>query len=397
MSNNKNILILGGGFAGVEAAIYLRKKNFNVTLVTDRDYFYIFPTSIWIPTNECSFEDVCVDMNQLRDAHGFELIIDKVERISAKESAVSLKSGVVMDSYDYLVVALGASKMKHKGLENTLSICGAPEQSLEIRYQLDKLVAMGRGNICFGFGGNPKDTSAIRGGPGFELLFNVHNMLKKKGIRENYNLTFFAPMAEPGKRMGPQALKMMDIFFSKLNINQHFGKKIKYFEDDGIIFEDDSKLESDLTMFIPAGDGHSVIKESDLPTNAAGFIKTDDFSNVIFEEEGMPTNIYAAGDTAALEGYDWGAKQGHIAEVMAKNIAHNIAQREQGTNNLKGYYEHINILCVMDSGDGAAFVYRDNKHAFMLPMPIIGHWLKKGWGLYCRYSKLGKIPRIPGM
>ena len=397
MSIDKNILILGGGFAGVEAAIYLRKKNFNVTLVTNRDYFYIFPTSIWVPTNECSFKDVCVDMNQLSDAHGFELIIDEVEKISAKESQVTLKSGTVMDSYDYLVLALGASKMKHKGIENTLSICGVPEQSLEIRYQLDKLVAMGRGNICFGFGGNPNDSSAVRGGPGFELLFNVHNMLKKKGIRENYKLTFFAPMAEPGKRMGPQALKMMDMFFSRLNIKKHFGKKIKYFEDDGIVFEDDSKLDSDFTMFIPAGDGHSVIKESDIPTNAAGFVKTDDYSNVIFEEDGMPTNIYAAGDTAALEGYDWGAKQGHIAEVMAKNIAHNIDQREQGTNNFQGYYEHINILCVMDSGDGAAFVYRDHKRAFMFPMPFIGHWLKKGWGLYCRYSKLGKIPRIPGM
>ena len=51
----------------------------------------------------------------------------------------------------------------------------------------------------------------------------------------------------------------------------------------------------------------------------------------------------------------------------------------------------------MDSGDGASFVYRDDKKAFMIPMPIFGHWLKKGWGLYCRYSKLGKFPRLPGM
>jgi sulfide:quinone oxidoreductase len=51
----------------------------------------------------------------------------------------------------------------------------------------------------------------------------------------------------------------------------------------------------------------------------------------------------------------------------------------------------------MDSGDGAAFVYRDEKRAFMLPMPFVGHWLKKGWGWYCKNSKLGKIPRIPGM
>ena len=51
----------------------------------------------------------------------------------------------------------------------------------------------------------------------------------------------------------------------------------------------------------------------------------------------------------------------------------------------------------MDTGDGAAFVYRSNTSAKMIPMPIIGHWMKKGWGWYCKASKLGQIPRIPGM
>ncbi len=393
----KKVLVLGGGFAGVDAATHLRKTSYyDVTLVSDREFFYIYPTSIWVPTHESEFKDVCVDLKDLQKAHGFNLIIDGVKKISKEQNFVELESGKVIDDYDYLIIAMGASKMKHAGIENTLSICGAPEQSLQIRDALDALVEKGSGKIAMGFGGNPKDSSAVRGGPGFELLFNVHNMLVQKGIRDNFELTFFAPMEEPGKRMGPQALKMMDMFFSKLGINKHFGKKIKAFEKDGIIFEDDSKLESDFTMFIPAGDGHSVIKESDLPTNEAGFIKTDDYSCVL-NEDGSMSNIYAIGDVAALEGYDWRAKQGHIAEVMAKNAAHNIDQRDQEATDFKGYNEHLNILCVMDSGDGAAFVYRDEKRGFMFPMPVVGHWLKKGWGLYCRYSKLGKIPRIPGM
>ncbi|MBU1216519.1 FAD-dependent oxidoreductase [bacterium] len=393
----KRILILGGGFGGVEAAIYLKKNNYDVTLVSDRDFFYIYPTSIWIPTREYDFKDVCLSLHDLQHAHDFKLIIDSVSSISAKEHNITLKSGLVLQEYDYLVLAMGASKMQHKGIENTLSICGTPEQSLEIRNKFDALIEKGSAKVCFGFGGNPHDTSAVRGGPGFELLFNFHNLLKKKGIRENYELTFFAPMAEPGKRMGPQALKMMDTFFSRLNINKHFGKKIKSFEKDCILFEDDSKLESDFTMFIPAGSGHTVVKDSDLPLNAAGFITTDDYSNVIFNDETMPTNIYAIGDIAALEGYEWRAKQGHIAEVMARNVAHNIKEREANGTNFKGYHKHLNILCVMDSGDGAAFVYRDEKRAFMFPMPYLGHTLKKAWGKYCKLSKLGKIPRIPGM
>lgn len=393
----KQILILGGGFAGVEAAIHLKKANFDVTLVSERDYFYVYPTSIWIPTREYELKDVSISLEDLARVHKFKYIIDSVASIQAKEKTITLQSGRILNEYDYLILAMGASKMSHPGIENTLSICGSPEQALMIRERFDALIEKGSGKVSFGFGGNPNDTSAVRGGPGFELLFNFHTLLKKKGIRQNYELTFFAPMAEPGKRMGNQAVKMMDVFFKKYNIHQHFGKKIKAFHEDGVVFEDDSKLKSDFTMFIPAGNGHEVVRKSDLPLNPAGFIRTDDYSNVISDDVNMPTNIYAIGDISALEGYEWRAKQGHIAEVMARNVAHNIHEREtQGTNFL-GYAEHINILCVMDSGDGAAFVYRDEKRSFMLPMPFVGHYLKIAWGKYFRASKLGKFPRIPGM
>jgi len=393
----KTVLIIGGGFAGLEAAIFLRKSNYVVTLVSDRDYFFIYPTSIWIPTREQEFYDVCIDLNALQKVHGFKLIVDALKSIDAKENSYTLNSGTVLKDYDHVILAMGASKMKHNGIENTLSICGAPEQSLKIRDSLEALIEKGSGKICFGFGGNPKDTSAVRGGPAFELMFNVHNLLKNKGIRNNFELTFFAPMPEPGKRMGQKALKMMAVFFTKLGITQHFGKKIKTFESNSIIFEDDSKIESDFTMFIAAGNGHDVVRESDLPTNEAGFVKINDFCNVVFEDAQMPTNIYAIGDVAALEGADWRAKQGHVAEVMARNVAHNIVQKDANASDFKGYQEHINILCVMDSGNGASFIYRDNNRAFMIPLPIIGHWLKKGWGLYCKLSKLNKIPRIPGI
>ncbi len=395
MSNKKKVLILGGGFAGLEAAIFLRKAKFDVTLISNRDYFYIYPTSIWIPTGEAKFEDIAIPLEELSRAHGFELIIDDVEAIYAKEKRVVCKKGEY--SSEYLIVAIGSGKIEHEGSENFLSICGEPEESIAIKEQIDALIVQGSGKIAMGFGGNPKDPSNVRGGPAFEVLFNVHNKLKKLGIRDKFELTFFAPMEKPGARMGEQALKMMDIFFKKLNINTHFGKKIKRFEDDGIIFEDDSKLASDFTMFIPAGNGHKVFQKSDLPLNEAGLIKVNDYCEVIGEDGTIYEKTFAIGDSVALEGPDWRAKQGHIAEVMARNTAFNIEQIEKGGSERKGYKEHLNILCVMDSGDGAAFVYRDNKGGKMIPLPIIGHWLKKGWGWYCRNSKLGKIPRIPGM
>ncbi|WP_415406754.1 NAD(P)/FAD-dependent oxidoreductase [Sulfurovum sp. CS9] len=386
------VLVLGGGFAGVEAAIYLRKQELDVTLVSDRDYFYIYPTSIWIPTGEVTKEDVSVPLDKLAFIHGFKVIIDPVTKIEAKEKKITLQSGRILDEYDYIVVALGQGKIQMKGMEHTLSICGKPEEATELYERLDALTLKGSGKIAMGFGGNPKDASAVRGGPAFEVLFNVDTYLKRKGLRKNFELTFFAPMEKPGMKMGEKALVMMDKMFKMTNINKQVGSKITSFEADGINFEDGTKLESDLTMFISAGTGHNIIEDSDLPLSNAGFVVTNEYNEI----EGFE-NIYAIGDSAALMGPDWKAKQGHVAEVMAKNVAYNIFQHAQNIHSKQSYMEHLNILCVMDTGNGAAFVYRDDKGGKMIPLPVIGHWMKKGWGWYCRNSKLGKIPRIPGM
>lgn len=295
-------------------------------------------------------------------------------------------------SYDYLVVAFGADKMKHKGVENTLSICGKPEISLAIRDGLDQLIEKGSGKIAVGFGGNPKDKSAVRGGPAFELIFNIHNLLKKKKLRQNFELTFFAPMEQPGTRMGQNALPMLNKLFDRYHIEKRFGKKITGFEPNSIVFEDESKLNADLILFIPASAGHRVLQSSDLPLSDAGFIRIDNFCQVHGYSE-----VYAIGDIAAMEGPEWIAKQGHVAELMGRNAAFNILETEKGSEKRKGYQESLNILCVMDTGDGAAFVFRNDKKSFLIPMPIVGHWMKKGWGTYSKLTKVGKFLRLPGM
>ncbi len=389
----KRVLVLGGGFAGVEASIYLKKQeNLDVTLVSDRDYFYIYPTSIWIPTGGTTKEKISVPLAKLGVKHGFQVFVDAVTAIDAKSKKVTLESGKVLKNYDYIVIAMGQDKISLKGIENTLSICGKPEEAVELKKRLDSLVEKGSGTIAMGFGGNPKDTSAVRGGPAFEVLFNFHHFLKKKGLRDKFNLIFFAPMAKPGQKMGEKSLEMMDKMFKMTNISKKVGSKIVSFDKDGINFEDGEKIESDLTMFISAGKGHSVLEASDLPLSDAGFVVTNEYNEI----EGFD-GVYAIGDSASLMGPDWRAKQGNVAEVMARNIAYNIFQHSQKIDSKHSYLEHLNILCVMDTGDGAGFVYRDNKGGKMIPMPIVGHWMKKGWGWYCKNSKLGNIPRIPGM
>ena len=135
---------------------------------------------------------------------------DEVTEISGAERSFTLKQQGKRQDFDYLIIALGAHKMPHKGKEHVLSICGAPQESLRVKERLDALIARGSGRIAVGFGGNPKDTSGVRGGPAFEFLFNVEHLLKKRGLRKRFELTFFAPMPSPGIRMGEKAVAMMD-------------------------------------------------------------------------------------------------------------------------------------------------------------------------------------------
>ena len=387
----KKVLVLGGGFAGVQTAIDLQKsKKFDITLVSNKDHLYLFPISIWIPTHEIDPEKVKLPLKKIQKKYPFKLIVDKVVSIQSAENKVELLSQTL--SYDYLVVAIGADKMQHKGLEHTYTICGDPASNIAYRDELDKLIAKGKGKLALGFGGNPKDKSAVRGGPGFELIFNLDHYLRKKGVRDQFELTFFAPMDEPGARMGKNAMKMVHSMFAKQNLNKQFGKKITGFDAQGVTFEDESRLDADLTMFIPAGTGSAVFKNSDLPLSDAGFVQIDDFCRVQGKQ-----NVFAIGDSAALEGPDFAAKQGHLAEIMGRNAAHNILEIENGGSGFKGYQEHISILCVMDTGNAAAYVYRDAQKAYVIPMPVVGHWMKKAWGYYAKWTKLGLFPRIPGM
>ncbi len=349
---------------------------------------YIYPTSIWIPTGEAKLENVSIPLEYIAKAHGFKFTKGRVVRVDAE--GFVLEDGRQVKDFDYLVVALGQSKLKQEGIEHTYSICSSPEETLRYKEKLWELLQKGSGRLAFGFGGNPKAKEAVRGGPVFELLFNVDTLLRRRGVRDNFDLAFFAPMPRPGERLGEKALKLMDYMFKKRNIKVYTGKRIARFLPQGIELEDGTFIESNLTLFVPGGDGHPAIKEGNLPKTETGFVRIDGHCKV----EGLE-RVYAIGDCASIEGPEWRAKQGHLTEAMARICARHIAYKEGlTTKEPETYHAHINILCLMDTGDGGALAYRSNGKALLLPMPLLGHWLKRAWGLYYRLSKLGKIPQI---
>jgi sulfide:quinone oxidoreductase len=384
------VLVLGGGFAGLEAAIQLSKGGLDVTLVSDRPYLYIYPTSIWVVTGERENAQVILDLGDVARRHGFRFLQGAVQSVDGPRRAAVVAGQEI--AADHLVLAMGGVPLRPKGIEHTHAIGGDPENAVRARAALEALVERGSGRIAMGFGGNPSDPSAVRGGPVFELMFNVDTLLRRRGLRERFELTFFAPMASPGERMGSRAAAAIRAMLGKLGIGMRFGTKIAGFEKGAVLFEDGSRLEADLTVFVPAGRGHPVLESSGLPRNEAGFVEADEGCAV----PGFP-GVWAVGDGAALLGPDWRAKQGHLAEVMARVAAANVLAAMAGRPERESYLPQVGITCLMDMGNGAAYVHRDARSERMVPLPWLGHWLKKGWGAYFKASKLGQVPRLPGM
>src|SRR5690606_6211061 len=101
----KNILIIGGGFAGVKMARELSNKpGFLVTLISDKDYFCYYPTLYHSATGHPGSES-SIPLEQIfGQVKNVIVVQDTVVGIDTKSKTVSTASGA---SYTYDVAAIG--------------------------------------------------------------------------------------------------------------------------------------------------------------------------------------------------------------------------------------------------------------------------------------------------
>lgn len=386
----KKVLVLGSGIGGLEAAIKLQGYgHFDVTLISARDYAYIYPYAIWIPTGEVPFEDACIPLEKASKAHGFNLKVSAATGISSKENKVILEDGEL--KYDYLVIAVGAGKVSLPGMEHTDMVCGKPEDAVKLKEKIDSLLSNGGGKIAIGVGQNLIDRPANRPGPSVEVLLNLHNYLKKLKVREKFELSFFSAAENPAN-LGETFGKLLLAAFKRSDTEFYRGTKIKEFVKEGVIFEDGKKLEADIIVFTPALNGHPLLKNSDLPLNDSGFVKIEKDCQVTNTK-----NVFAVGDVSAVEGPSWVVRLAPLAESMGKAVAHNINAIEKDIKEKKYYTDNLWVGGLMDGGNGAGFVYKNDARTIILPLPIIGHWLKKRFLAYWKSTRMGEKRRIMDM
>ncbi|WP_089007221.1 NAD(P)/FAD-dependent oxidoreductase [Micromonospora viridifaciens] len=104
MTGNTEVVVVGGGYAGVMAANRLtRRDDVTVTLINARPNFV---ERIRLHQLVGGSDDAVVDYREVL-AEGVRLVVDTVTRIDAAERCVTLAGGDTV-GYDYLVYAVGS-------------------------------------------------------------------------------------------------------------------------------------------------------------------------------------------------------------------------------------------------------------------------------------------------
>ena len=267
---------------------------------------------------------------------------------------------------DGLIIACGARYMKKlPGIEQTLIPC---EGISSVEMVRDRLKGLTKGNIAFGFSGNPKEPSAVRGGPMFEFLFGLDTQLKRENRRNQFNLVFFNPMQDPGQRLGPKAVAGLKSAMTKRGIEMHLGHKMKGFEPGKVITEG-GEIKADLILFLPGMTGLLWYAKANLPLSAGGFVQSDAKCRVVNHER-----VYVAGDAGSYPVPDWLPKQAHMADLQAAAAAKNLIAELNGQEPTETF--RTELLCVIDDLKTGMLVARTPKRNIILPPMRAMHWSK---------------------
>ena len=105
----KRVVILGGGFGGITAAMDLAKLPVDVTVVDRKNYHLFQPLLYQVALAVLSPADIAQPIRSLvRDHPNIDVLMDEAIGFDLPRRRVHLKTGVELE-YDYLIIATGST------------------------------------------------------------------------------------------------------------------------------------------------------------------------------------------------------------------------------------------------------------------------------------------------
>ena len=386
----KRIVVIGSNFAGLTAAVELKKKlgaEHDLVVLSKDDKFLFMPSLIWLPFGLRSADEVTFPLAPIYKEKDIDFKVSSVSKIDLQNRTVTHSTG--SETFDYLVIATGPTNNfsavpglgPHEGY--TQSIFGLSD-ALKAKESLDR----------FWDNPGPVVIGAVQGagcfGAAYEFLLNFNHQLKKRKIRDKVPLTYVT--AEPylghfGIGGFGNGRAMVEMFFKHEKIESVANVAVKEIKPGSILLSNGKTLPFSFAMLAPSFLGVQAVRDCTEIVNASGFVEIQD----TYQTKEYP-NVYAAGVAIALSSPEKTEvpcgvpKTGYLSEEMAKVVAHNIAASIKGEPLVKLTPGAIDAKCVLDAGNNGIIMTSDHfleprNHAWLIPGPE-AHWAKLAFERY---------------
>jgi len=337
------ILVLGGGFAGLEAAFYLRMKlkdRANITMVSDKDHFLYKPNTIYIPFG-LDPSKLMIPLDRPTSRKDIEFVQAKAQEIDPITKTVKVAGNSF--PYDFLILATGAGMRAEEvpGLTEYAQTIWTPKDMLRLGRSLNDIVEEAKTGrlkrILFLVPPNNKCS-----GPLYEMVFMTETWLRRQGIRELVNMTWSTYENSYIQAFGPRLHTVVENEFYDRKIRGHTQYAVDKIEKGEITYTNGQNLPFDLLISFPPYIASTAFPG--LPTDDRGFISTNLATRQVVEHP----EIYAVGDAG-----DFPVKQAFLAFLQADAAAEHLSGKILGTKPSCAF--EPTSMCVMEHFDKATF------------------------------------------
>ncbi|MFT3991439.1 MAG: NAD(P)/FAD-dependent oxidoreductase [Luteolibacter sp.] len=306
----RKVLIIGGGFAGLECASKLANDdNFEVTLVDRTNHHLFQPLLYQVASASLAAPDIARSIRQiLAKARNVTVLMDEIAGIDTENQTATGTSGTEY-SFDYLLLAAGARTSffgnddwgKHcMGLK---SLADAQNIRRKILSNLEKAELTTdetkRERLM--------TIAIVGGGPtGVELAGSFADLIHRS-LKSDFRRIDTSKLHVILIENAPRILEMYDVDqsgYARLHLEQigvqvWTGKRVTCVRDGALDFADGTSLESDAIIWAAGVAANPLTQQIGVPTDRGGRITP----NADLSIPGKP-NVFVAGDLVAMRDCD---------------------------------------------------------------------------------------------
>ncbi|MDG1461300.1 MAG: FAD-dependent oxidoreductase [Luminiphilus sp.] len=299
-----NVLILGGGFAGISCAGQLSSQSFDVCLIDQKPHFEFLPNIHEILSGVKHLRDVRLNLADQMAALGHRFRQALVHSIAPEGKRITLDDGTALH-YDYLVVALGAVDANYgvTGIDAHALSFKSAAQCDAIGQRLNELRASSKASRVTIIGG---------GITGVEALGEILRL----GVPAHLKIT----LLEAQEQLLPNSSNGLDNYIRGLcepySVEFRCGEAAQRIRKKSVLLGSGESLLSDLTIWTGGPAPSPLLQQSGL-ARPASWAPVDDYLHSLHADE-----VFIAGDSADLPSAL--AKQAYHAIDMGESVGRNI-------------------------------------------------------------------------